>query len=107
MLPSIRLYRPFVLASIFGLAFCAPVDDSSSHKGRPWTVGQAVDTTSGSIVGHAATGTTQVSEYLGIRYAEPPVGDLRFAAPKAYRSNATYNAVNFVSTMVDKMAKAC
>ena len=33
-----------------------------------------------------------MSEYLGIRYAESPVGRLRFAAPVAI--NAAGNAVN-------------
>lgn len=99
MLPWLRLCQAFALALTLDIVCSSPVDDLPSRKGRPWTVGQAVNTTSGTIVGHAATNTTQVSEYLGIRYAEPPVGDLRFAAPKAYKSNATYNAVNFVSIM--------
>jgi cholinesterase len=103
MLPSLRLCRAFALALTFNIVCSSPVDDLPLHKGRPWTVGQAVNTTSGTIIGHAATNTTQVSEYLGIRYAEPPVGDLRFAAPKAYKSNATYNAVNFVSIMAYEM----
>jgi hypothetical protein len=99
MLPSLRLYRVFALAWTFNFAYSSPIDDSAPQKGRAWTVGQAVDTTSGTIVGHAATNTNQVSEYLGIRYAEPPIGNLRFAAPKAYKSKATYNATNFVSSL--------
>jgi len=43
--------------------------------------GIAVDTTSGTEVGHEIDG--QIMEYLGIRYAEPPVGPLRFAPPVA------------------------
>jgi hypothetical protein len=41
-------------------------------------------TTSGAIIGHAAHNRTGVTEFLGIRYAEAPVGELRFAAPKKY-----------------------
>lgn len=104
MSPSIRLLQAFALALTFEFAIPSPIDESASHKGRPWAVGQAVNTTSGTIVGHAATNTTQVSEYLGIRYAEVPVGNLRFAAPKAYKSNATYNAVNFVSVPIYQWA---
>lgn len=62
-----------------------------------WTVGQAVQTTSGSISGHAATINSQVSEYLGIPYAEAPIGNLRFAAPVAFTSNATIDGSAFVS----------
>lgn len=41
-------------------------------------------TTGGVIIGHAASNRTGVTEFLGIRYAEAPVGELRFAAPKKY-----------------------
>ncbi|KAG8160571.1 hypothetical protein KVR01_010107 [Diaporthe batatas] len=52
------------------------------------------NTTSGLIVGHAAPNRSEVTEFLGIRYAEPPVGDLRFAPPKRYNAPAgtVYNA---------------
>ncbi|KAK5013810.1 hypothetical protein LTR39_003470, partial [Cryomyces antarcticus] len=51
-----------------------------------------VKTTSGDIVGHAAVNRTQVSEYLGIPYASPPVGSLRFAAPEPFSSKQSLNA---------------
>lgn len=41
-------------------------------------------TTGGTIIGHGASNSTSVTEFLGIRYAEAPVGELRFAAPKRY-----------------------
>lgn len=94
MLPSLRALISFL---IFFFSLSSAIEESTSHKTRPWTVGQAVDTTSGTIIGHAAPNALNVSEYLGIRYAESPVGELRFAAPKAYRSNATFTAANFVS----------
>ncbi|KAI4154657.1 MAG: hypothetical protein LQ340_001544 [Diploschistes diacapsis] len=56
-----------------GFAFCHP---------RSWTVGQPVQTTSGTVAGHAASNLTHVSEYLGIPYAQPPLGALRFKAPQ-------------------------
>jgi hypothetical protein len=40
--------------------------------------------TGGAIIGHGASNKTGVTEFLGIRYAEAPVGELRFAAPKKY-----------------------
>ncbi|CAO2649032.1 Nn.00g099810.m01.CDS01 [Neocucurbitaria sp. VM-36] len=41
-----------------------------------------VQTTSGTLIGHQASNRSRVTEFLGIRYAEAPVGELRFAAPK-------------------------
>jgi hypothetical protein len=64
-----------------------------------WDVGQAVETTSGIILGHAASETTHVSEYLGIRYAKPPLGRLRFARPERFwNEREVFNASAFVRT---------
>ncbi|KAF7874913.1 hypothetical protein EAF04_002087 [Stromatinia cepivora] len=60
-----------------------------------WTVGQTVQTTSGPVNGHAALNESQVSEYLGIPFAKPPLGHLRFAAPVVYNGTATLNGTNF------------
>ncbi len=43
-----------------------------------------VQTTSGALIGHEAPNRSCVTEFLGIRYAAAPVGELRFAAPKKY-----------------------
>jgi hypothetical protein len=43
-----------------------------------------VETSSGTLIGHPSSNKTRVTEFLGIRYAEAPVGELRFAAPKKY-----------------------
>jgi hypothetical protein len=61
-----------------------------------WTVGQVVKTTSGNVKGHAASISPTVSEYLGIRYGQPATGHLRFAAPVAYRSTASFSADAYV-----------
>ncbi|KAL1865182.1 hypothetical protein Daus18300_007309 [Diaporthe australafricana] len=55
------------------------------------------NTTSGLIIGHAAPNRSEATEFLGIRYAEPPVGPLRFAPPKRYNAPAgtVYNASNW------------
>ncbi|KAF2854712.1 cholinesterase precursor [Plenodomus tracheiphilus IPT5] len=47
-----------------------------------------VQTSSGTIFGHQAANRPRVTEFLGIRYAEAPVGDLRFAAPKKFEAPA-------------------
>jgi hypothetical protein len=61
----------------------------------PWKTGQGVKTTSGTVVGHSSTWMPGVSEYLGIPFALPPTGDLRWAAPKAYKGNSTIGAHKF------------
>jgi cholinesterase len=63
-----------------------------------WTVGQIVKTSSGSVSGHAAKNNSGVSEYLGIPYAQAPVGDLRFAAPVAFNGTAALNGSSFVGS---------
>ncbi|PQE19329.1 hypothetical protein CJF31_00009404 [Rutstroemia sp. NJR-2017a BVV2] len=63
-----------------------------------FTVGQTVDTTSGSVTGHAASAYSEVSEYLGIPFGQPPVGNLRFAAPVRYEGSGAINASTFGNT---------
>lgn len=48
---------------------------------NPW-VGSSVNTTSGQITGHPSNQYPGVQEYLGIPFAQPPLGSLRFAPPK-------------------------
>jgi cholinesterase len=54
-----------------------------------WKIGQIVETASGSVEGHPSTLHPEVSEYLGIPYAKPPIGDLRFAAPRKFEPKGT------------------
>lgn len=64
-----------------------------------WEVGQIVNTTSGAFRGHASTwvGNEEVSEYLGIPYATPPLDQLRFAPPQAFQPSTTWvrDAANY------------
>ncbi|KAF2396044.1 alpha/beta-hydrolase [Trichodelitschia bisporula] len=78
-----------------------------------WSVGQEVRTSSGVVRGHAAPWPvgSDVSEYLGIPFAVPPLGPLRFAPPKALISNATVVADKYgpdclVAVDREAMAKA-
>jgi carboxylesterase type B len=61
------------VASLLGSVVASPVQP-----------GQVQTNTGGIIIGHGASNKTSVTEFLGIRYAEAPVGELRFAAPKKY-----------------------
>jgi carboxylesterase type B len=63
-------------------------------------VGKPVKTSSGTVVGHAAELRTQVSEYLGIPFAKPPIGDLRFAAPQKFKGNGTITASKYASSSI-------
>ncbi|KAF1810959.1 alpha/beta-hydrolase [Eremomyces bilateralis CBS 781.70] len=67
----------------------------TSHAYACWDIGQEVQTTSGTIKGHASSWQSEVSEYLGVPYAKPPVGDLRFAAPQPYTGNGSIDAAKF------------
>ncbi len=59
-------------------------------------VGATIQTSSGPVSGHPAANRTGVSEYLGIPYAQPPLGDLRFAAPQSYSSSKPVTGASYV-----------
>ena len=79
-----------IIPAIYGLVHAVP-----QAPGTAWIVGKTVKTTSGNIIGHSASWQPEVSEYLGIPFAQPPIGNLRFAAPKPYSSLDTFNATKF------------
>jgi hypothetical protein len=85
-------FNQFVLFVIGGVL------GSRSHS-TSWKIGQPVNTTSGLVIGGAASSGSQVSGYFGIPYAKPPVGDLRFASPEKFEGSGTINATSFVSTI--------
>jgi carboxylesterase type B len=61
-------------------------------------VGKRVKTTSGELIGHASSWQPTVSEYLGVPFAAPPVGPLRWKAPETYNgAGKVFNAAKFVS----------
>ncbi|KAF7893938.1 hypothetical protein EAF00_007452 [Botryotinia globosa] len=57
--------------------------------------GNGVQTSSGFVHGYAAS-KTFVTEYLGIPYAQPPIGELRFAAPQKYLGNTSINGTDLM-----------
>ena len=88
-----------VVAATLRLVIAAPALRPACHAHRQEsTVGAMVNTTVGQVQGKASSLRPGVSEYLGIPFAQPPVGELRFAAPVATSaSDGTINATAFVS----------
>lgn len=76
--------------------FCLSSPASSTPGKHSWTVGQTVYTQGGPVTGHAASSAKNVSTYLGIPYAKPPIGDLRFAPPKGYYNHTPIDGSKFV-----------
>lgn len=90
--------KSLAIIILTGAAFALSSDFVDVQRRQSnWTVGQVVQTTSGSISGHPATNVSQVSEYLGIPYAQAPIGDLRFAAPVKYAGTESLSGAKFVS----------
>jgi len=83
------MYSYFLFALLLALQVSA----------KDWKVGQAVNTTSGVVTGRSAAlaGNSDVSEYLSIPYAAPPVGDLRWRPPQNFTSKGVINASKWVS----------
>lgn len=81
------------------LAICPAVWGQQCLDDLEMHIGGSVETSSGLVEGHAAPRRPAVSEYLGIPYASPPIGDLRFAAPVAYDSNGTIQANAYVRSL--------
>ncbi|KAK4119589.1 alpha/beta-hydrolase [Parathielavia appendiculata] len=81
--------------SLVTVALAMPLAAASTCHPPKWTVGQTVLTTSGPVEGHAAAVASEVSEYLGIPYAQPPVGSLRFQPPVRYNGTQRVDGKNF------------
>jgi cholinesterase len=80
---------------VFALGTLAAANNFTNQASN-WTVGQIVRTSSGPVQGQRASNATEVSEYLGIPFAKPPIGNLRFAAPEKYSGNSSINGTQFV-----------
>lgn len=81
---------PFV-----ALAAAAVYAEQSSADGADAQSFLTVKTTNGRVTGHQANNAASVIEYLGIPYAKPPVGDLRFAPPERFEGDSHYEAAHF------------
>jgi hypothetical protein len=79
-----------------GVAACAGSIHALETSQTNWTVGQVVQTSSGPVSGHPASVNTDVSEYLGIPFAVPPVGNLRWQPPQLYNGTVPINGTDYV-----------
>jgi hypothetical protein len=90
----------FSLFLVFGLILCVLARSGRAEVGiqQQWIVGQVVQTTSGSVKGSRASAAElfDVSEYVGIPYAESTSGQNRFMAPVRLRANGTIDATTYV-----------
>lgn len=90
--------KVFTIVTALSLSSASWAFPQSQRSRANFTVGQIVETSSGPVVGHAAPTAPEVSEYLGIPYAQAPMGDLRFAAPVKFTGSSLLNGSNFGST---------
>jgi hypothetical protein len=65
------------------------------HVSLASNVGAPIKTTSGTVTGRSARNRTDVSEYLGIRYAHPATGKLRFQPPVPFHSDKAVDAFDY------------
>src|ERR1700761_4066778 len=78
---------------------------ATEETGTAWKIGQPVRTTSGEIIGHEAPWpeNSGVSEYLGIPFGQPPVGDLRFEKPVPFKGSGPISGEKFVSNLLNAL----
>jgi hypothetical protein len=72
---------------------------SATAVEQPWQIGEKVQTSSGTVIGHPSQARPDVSEYLGIPYVQPPIGKLRWAAPVPFRGVETILADKYVRSI--------
>ena len=70
--------------------------------------GRLVNTTSGPVQGHASALNPQIDEFLGIPFAKPPIGALRFQVPQRFEGNgSTFHADKLVSFASELFSTEC
>ncbi|KAG4440682.1 hypothetical protein IFR05_003828 [Cadophora sp. M221] len=68
--------------------------------------GLVVSTTSGEVHGFIDQSTPLVRKFLGVPYAEPPVGNLRFAPPQTKTSDGVVNATDYGPSCIQQFSNS-
>lgn len=76
------------LASLLATSLCVTTKHGNTN-------GLVVQITSGEVHGFINQTTPLVRQFLGVPYAEPPVGDLRFAPPQTKSKGPAIQATQF------------
>jgi carboxylesterase type B len=68
--------------------------------------GLVVQTTSGEVHGFINASTPLVRQFLGVPYAEPPIGNLRFAPPQSKVNKGVINATAFAPSCMQQFGNS-
>jgi carboxylesterase type B len=88
-----------LLLSLTALAAPISTDESTVY-------GLLVNTTSGPIQGFVNQTAPDVRQFLGVPYAQPPVGQLRFAPPNDKQANGTVQATAFPPSCMQQFSNS-
>lgn len=90
-----RKYQLIMYFSLFFAGLVANLPFSLATASSCTQDDLVVKTTSGEVHGFINNTTPDVRQFLGIPYAEAPVGDLRFAPPQMKKRGGAINATNY------------
>jgi carboxylesterase type B len=94
---------------VAGLAFTAGASPVQRSPGQTSTTaaGLLVKTSSGLVQGFTNSTAPDVRQFLGVPFANPPLGDLRFAAPQAKTAEtSTINALQLPNSCMQQFSNS-
>lgn len=94
-------------ATYNSIALCAQALSAAAAVITLPADGLTVQTNTGLVSGFYNSSAPNVRQFLGIPYAQPPVGDLRFAPPlPATQRSGTLNATKFAPSCMQKFSSS-